>query len=515
MDYTEEQKKTIYFKGRNLIVKSGAGTGKTTILKGYAKENPNSRFLYLCYNSDIQKEAKASFPANVVCRTGHAIARAMVCRPLEHKVADNIRLTDVKEFIKTNDWGLTKDVVKGLNAFLHSNRNEISLVDISFLPNFTAAQKRRNALILSCIKKIWVAGMDPKSSFPTTHDMYLKKFCMGPPTMHRWFSGILLDEAQDSNPVISDWVLKHDQCKHILVGDDHQQLYRWRGAQNFMENYAKKTNCQINLMQQSFRFGEKTALVASKLLEYKSHITGCPPFSVHGTKTIDDKVYVLRPALFNNQHRAILHRTVIGTLDSAIQNIDKKIYWAGGINSYTLPTLLDVYYLKKDMRSSIKNKKLLREHRTFDSYRLMAEGTQDPEMMRIIKLLEQHGNSIPGKIAALRRNAVNKESQADLTVSTAHRAKGREWEHVEVSNDFPDLLDEAKDLSEDFVSDEINLLYVACTRSMGVLVVPNIVAAIYKKMGGDLKLFDREGGASLRTTDTVGKMTRRVKLNQG
>lgn len=519
MDYTEDQKKTVFFTGRKLVVKSGAGSGKTTILKGYARQNPNERFLYLCYNSAIQKEASASFPKNVICRTGHAIAMGIVGKPLQHKLANNLRLTDVKKHIKANDWGLTKDVVQGLGNFMNSDRSEMSLADLNFLPNFSAAQKRRNSLILSCMKKVWDAGLDPNDPFPVIHDMYLKKFCMGPPTMHKWFSGILFDEVQDANPVIADWVFKQEQCKHILVGDDHQQLYRWRGAQNFMDDYASKTGCQVNVMPQSFRFGEKTAEIASKLLAYKSKVTKCAPFPVYGNKTIDDKVYAFTPALFRNTHRTILHRTVVGTLDTAIQYIDKKIFWVGGIDAYGLQTLLDVYYLKNDIKDKVQNKRLLAEHQSFSSYQKMAEDTKDVEMTRTVSLIEKHGTSIPSKVAALRRNEVKAENQADLTVSTAHRSKGLEWDHVELANDFPDLLDTTKDWDDDIVGDELNLLYVACTRAMKVLKVPDVVIEIFKIMGGTMDLFTSEvddagpPGNTVRD-DNPGRISQRVTLNK-
>tara|TARA_A200000159_G_C7317091_1_gene337192 strand:- start:165 stop:1736 length:1572 start_codon:yes stop_codon:yes gene_type:complete len=518
-EYSADQKETVFFTGRKLVVKSGAGSGKTTILKGYALQNPRERFLYLCYNSAIQKEASAAFPGNVICRTGHAIAMGVVGRPLEHKLVDNLRLTDIKNYIKAKDWGLTKDVSKGLSNFLNSSRSEISIADLNFLPNFSSSQKKRNRLILSCIQKIWDAGLDASNPFPVTHDMYLKKFCMGPATMHQWFSGILFDEVQDANPVIADWVFKQDKCKHILVGDDHQQLYRWRGAQNFMDDYAKKTGCQVNTMPQSYRFGNKTADIATKLLDYKSKITKCARFPVYGNAKINDEVYAFTPALFRTSHRTVLHRTVIATLDTAIQNIDKKIFWVGKISSYGLQGLLDVFYLKKDMKDKVRNKRLLTEHRSFASYQSMAEETKDSEMLRTIKLLEKHGSSIPSKINALQRNAVEDESLADVTVSTAHRSKGLEWDHVELADDYPDLLDVTKDWDVDIVGDEINLLYVSVTRAMKRLKVSDIVIELFKKMGGDVSIFTSEieeagpPGNPVRD-DNIGVMNQRVKLNE-
>nr|WP_249816408.1 UvrD-helicase domain-containing protein [Bradyrhizobium sp. 180] len=40
---------------------------------------------------------------------------------------------------------------------------------------------------------------------------------------------ILLDEAQDTNPVVLD-VLRKQPAQMVYVGDKYQQIYEWRGA---------------------------------------------------------------------------------------------------------------------------------------------------------------------------------------------------------------------------------------------------------------------------------------------
>ncbi len=66
-----------------------------------------------------------------------------------------------------------------------------------------------------------------------------------------------------------------------------------------------------------------------------------------------------------------------------------------------------------------------------------------------------------------------------MVVSTVHRAKGLEWDTVVLEEDFPDLFDDEKISPEQRV-DELNLLYVACTRARQHLVVNSIVQAIVR-----------------------------------
>lgn len=54
---------------------------------------------------------------------------------------------------------------------------------------------------------------------------------------------------------------------------------------------------------------------------------------------------------------------------------------------------------------------------------------------------------------------VSQEAASDVTISTCHTAKGREWDHVRIAEDFapPD--------TRAMSSDELMLAYVACTRA--------------------------------------------------
>ncbi|ASL28942.1 MULTISPECIES: ATP-binding domain-containing protein [Azotobacter] len=79
----------------------------------------------------------------------------------------------------------------------------------------------------------------------------------------------------------------------------------------------------------------------------------------------------------------------------------------------------------------------------------------------------------------MRRHSTNDPNEADITVSTVHRAKGLEWDIVVLEEDFPDLFDDEKISPEQRV-DELNLLYVATTRARLHLVVNGIVQAIVR-----------------------------------
>ncbi|CAH3154513.1 unnamed protein product, partial [Porites evermanni] len=68
------------------------------------------------------------------------------------------------------------------------------------------------------------------------------------------------------------------------------------------------------------------------------------------------------------------------------------------------------------------------------------------------------------EIVQLLRSKVVRKNKADVIFSTAHKAKGLEFDHVRVAEDFLSGLDSGLYLGE-LEDDEKNLLYVAVSRA--------------------------------------------------
>lgn len=68
---------------------------------------------------------------------------------------------------------------------------------------------------------------------------------------------LLLDEAQDTNPVLEQIVLAHkERTQIVMVGDSAQAIYGWRGARDVMARFAGH---HLTLAR-SFRFGPALAI---------------------------------------------------------------------------------------------------------------------------------------------------------------------------------------------------------------------------------------------------------------
>lgn len=87
--------------------------------------------------------------------------------------------------------------------------------------------------------------------------------------------------------------------------------------------------------------------------------------------------------------------------------------------------------------------------------------TEDPEYKILIKVVEKYGTRIPELVDRVKGAHQANPDNAAVILTTAHRSKGLEFKQVELGEDFPDLLDDEEDPSEQ----EIHLYYVALTRA--------------------------------------------------
>lgn len=485
MKSTPEQQPVIDYQGNHLVVKAYAGCGKTSTLVAYANAHSNLRMLYLAYNRAIRDEGAEKFPKNVVCKTSHQLAWPLFGRHYEHKLG-NIRLTDAASLLETRNWTDVKAAISVLNAYLSSADQTIDIAHyFAGLGEEETEGKGADHIdrTIFAAQTLWDAMIDKESNFPCQHDAYLKLFQLSNPQLR--YDVILFDEAQDSNPVTAALVASQTARK-IFVGDKWQQIYRWRGAENALDQQVE-LGADALYLTKSFRFGPMIAGVANAILIQQGETR---PLVGFGPR---DRVVTSLP--FGCDRYTVLNRTVVGVIMSAIDAVSggQMIYWNGGIEAYQISDLEDVYNLKNGRKDEIRNKRLFGQFRDFESFSEAAEESKDAEMNRMLRILKEN-NDIPKLIAALRRNSCDDPEIADVVLSTCHRAKGLEWDVVILDEDFPDIFDVEKVTHEQRI-DELNLLYVGATRAKKLLVINSITEIIIQKSHAEARKAKQGVGA--------------------
>lgn len=449
---TQEQQAVVHSQARLLSVNAFAGTGKTTVLVDYAHARPGQRILYLAFNRAVANEAKERFPQNVECRTTHSLAYGPVGRRFAAKLG-NAQPFEVAKLCRCNPRR-AKAVLQTVSAWLCSIDPEIA---INHVPKDddaiedTDAWDARAPVIANQARIVWDEMQHANSQLLMPHDGYLKLWAMGGPRLR--YDVILLDEAQDTNPLTLDLVLAQRHATIVLVGDRHQGIYGFRKAMNAME--AVKAQQCLSLTQ-SFRFGQGIADVATLLLRtFKGEQK-----AVRGRTDIQVRWYVntSRPYTF-------IARTNAGLFDAAAQVLraggEQRLHFVGGFQNYLFGKVLDAYYLWADERTRIKEAAIAR-FPNFVDFKRYGEDAGDAETRALVKVVEQYRSEVPRLYEAMKAADTPVQDRAHVTLTTAHKAKGLEWAQVQLGEDFVDL--PPKD--DDFDPEEINLLYVAVTRAI-------------------------------------------------
>lgn len=452
---TQEQQSVVQSNARLLAVDAFAGTGKTSTLVEYARARPKARLLYIAFNKSVAVQARERFPDNVECRTTHSLAYGAVGRRFADKLG-NASAYDIAQKFNCNARR-AKHALATLATWLCSTDPEITLEHVD---RAEVEASLEAAAVADLAMGVWAEMQNPRAAIKMPHDGYLKLWAMTQPRLR--YDIILLDEAQDTNPITLDLVLAQRQAQLVLVGDRHQGIYGFRKAMNAMQAVQADERIAIT---QSFRFGQGIAEVATRLLH---HFKG-EALAVKGRADIEVRWSVDRARPY-----AIIGRTNAGLFGHAVQLVagmtKRRIHFVGGFEGYMFGKVLDAYHLWADQRHLIKDATIMK-FQSYAQFRSYGDEAGDPEVNALVKVVEAYGAQVPELYAALKA-AETSQDNAHVTLTTAHKAKGLEWEQVELCDDFVSL-----PADEDTDPEEFNLLYVAVTRAIrAVRLTPSLTA---------------------------------------
>jgi F-box protein 18 (helicase) len=448
-----------------LKVMAFAGTGKTSTLVEYAKARPKTEFLYVAFNKSVQLEAQKKFPKNVTAKTSHSLAWRNFGAKYRHKLISSLKVNTVCDALSVNNYKKVRFAMDAVTAYLVSDDNLISAKHITpmgfeYLKNNSDSDKKGDLKLkmnnlVKMAKDIWKKMADRSDeSIGMLHDGYLKIYQLSKPRLN--FDCIMLDEAQDTNPVTADFIFMQ-KCPKILVGDPYQAIYGWRGCKNFLEE-IKAT--EIKYLTKSFRFGQKIADLASLLLQQfrgeKNSIIGSDFYN----SEIGDA----------SGKCAVIARTNSGLFREIVENhLSKKIAFVGGINGYRFDLIVDTYWLACGNKEFIRDPYIASFNR-YSDLKEFAKEVEDFELTTRCTVVDQYGTRIPDLVKAIRTATVEQDN-AEIVFSTCHKAKGLEFDQVRLVDDFESLFGDMGELvsPKDMDPEELNLIYVATTRAQSVL----------------------------------------------
>lgn len=450
-----------YTHGNDLVVEALAGTGKTTTLKAIAAATPRRPGVYLAFNKAIVRAAEGTFPDAVTVTTAHSLAYQAVgkqyadrlpgnpgaSRISAQRMAQTLKVRGVTLGTHTLNPVLIVRMAQATVAnFIKSSRNGILSEHIP--PRVLQQHDREDlaAVVLPIANKIWDDLQRINGQFRFTHDHYLKLWSLRNPRLP--FDYVMFDEAQDSDPVIAS-IVGAQSGQTIYVGDQNQAIYGWRGAVNAM---GKVQNAIRLPLTKSFRFGPAIAAAANEwldLLGSRLQVVGHDPIQS-----------VVGP--FPGDPRAILCRTNGTALGWVLSFQGQQIPVALAPGDRTAGKDIErfAWAAKSLMNGEGTDHPDLVGFQTWSELCTFAEEEEDTaDIKRMVGIINRIG--VHGVIDAIR--GLSLERDARVTVSTAHKAKGLEWDSVRVADDFVPPDPDDPDLPIDPA--DLMLAYVTVTRA--------------------------------------------------
>ena len=472
MKLTNEQQNilNIVKNGEKLLkIVAFAGTGKTTLLYEIAKQTFGKK-LYLAFNKAIANEAFEKFKGtNTWVKTTHSLAYNYVIHRYGYTLKQNYSTMEITQIYDV-DYSTAYNAKIIFENFCNSASSGLS--DENITPEKTLA------------KRIFEDMLNKK--LDVTHSFYLKKFQLDLISQNITFNEydmILLDEAQDTNDVTLSIFYNLPAKQKIIVGDRHQQIYSFRGSINAIN----KIKAKIAFLTHSFRFDEKVAFKATNFLQiFKNEKANLKGLGKH--KKITTKAIISR-----TNAELILQMKYLIEDELKFKTIREPYAIFGlalNLNKLANDEKLDkeFNYLKSFQNEFKRLSKKQKEQYKNDILNYIEEiADEDIELLSAIKVAKiENLDQIYQKA-----KEYYKTSNSNLFLTTAHTAKGLEFDEVTICDDFPCYLNIAKwfrdneifkkpkegyleyflnNCKEQSQIDELNLYYVAVTRTKTKLI---------------------------------------------
>jgi superfamily I DNA/RNA helicase len=435
-------------KQDSLAIRAVAGSGKTTTLVMAFQFAPEDS-LCVAFNKRNAEDLAKKMPSHVVSKTMNALGHAAWMKHLGRKVIlDSNKLFNLiksapfyKE-IEENAVDIIR-MVRLAKSFGVSSGWNLPAPDLeSWLDLADEFDIEDGANLLPYAQ--WLLQENCKTAFRGEIDfddqIYMPVMYGSP---FKRYNCVAVDEAQDLSFLQHKMIEKSlkPEGQLVIVGDPNQAIYAWRGASsNSFFDLTEKFSLETLSLTLSFRCPRDVVAEAKKYvpdIEAASSESGSVSFSSA----------IINPA----PGIAVLSRTNAPLVKLAFSSIRNRIA---------------VNYSGKDFLSGIKtlNKKYptLKDLERWKNSELAKTNLSETKKIRILDrfealaVLHESGN-VKDAIAKLTKTPV----EESLILSTIHKAKGMEWNHVV-------YLDYHKQWRGE---QENNVKYVGCTRAMKSLLL--------------------------------------------
>lgn len=458
----------------DIKVLAGAGTGKTSTLQ-YLAQSTTAPITYLAYNQAIARNAHGKFGQHVTASTIHSMAFQSIKAQAQAPLLDRLNIGFEPLRLIAQRLGTTdRNLIRGLGSaelsaacgpqdlarmametvaqFCQSDNTEIlrkhATKSIEDMP--ISLRKDAGQMVLLFAQEYWEQVVDPRNRhIPISHDHYLKLWLLSKPKIGSPGGMLFVDEAQDLSPAVTGFLKRQNHLKKVFVGDSNQAIYGFAGGADALPSIRTQ---HVLPLTTSWRFGNEIAEIANRwltTLDAKHFLQGNP-----------DRTSTLKSL---SGPSAILTRSNEGALYEMleVQKQGKQVALQMD-TAYVLDFIKSAEQLKGGRSATHQ---LLRNFSSWSEVlEFVSRGRSD--LTTWVSLVEGYGTRFLSEAI----NMTVPLSPGTTVISTAHKAKGLEWDSVRISQDFEGSVVRAMQRGgAKAAADERRLAYVAVTRAQSSL----------------------------------------------
>lgn len=454
MNLDEYQQALVDCNDPVIVGEAFAGAGKTTTAIAYTNARPKMRFVYLTFGKSNQLEAARKFGSHVECRTTHSLAYRAIGYRFAKRIVFKWRarlLADELGVIKVRSAAVAQ---AALLVFFASTADQVTVDHVLAVADDWSLEEHEIIEAFEIARRAWAGMCDLNSKVSLPPDGYLKMWAVSKPKLR--YDCIIVDEAQDTNPVTAQIVRNQTHARLLLIGDRHQNVFLFRGSSNCIQEFAD-AGATVFKLPRTWRFGPKIAAIANTLLRDLRGET---------TEIIGMGKDARRPP---GGRQTVLTRTNAALFAEAASCFGEGVHWVGGIENYRIELVADAYKIFSNRINDV-NDATMRKYLNWDQFCKEVEATRDAEGKILVRMVEEYRHDVPGIIQSLRANACPDEASSRMVLTSCHKSKGLDFDFVRLGEDF-ECLEEADEQIEDAgvltpeLAQEVQLVYVGLTRA--------------------------------------------------
>lgn len=470
----------------SIRVDAVAGAGKTTTLVE-ACRLMTGRIAFAAFNRKIADEIKfrVGILPNVTCGTLHSFGLKAWKQTAPGCVVDGDKLHNLCDELHVPYWaqGFTKFMVSVAKSSGH--KYPVAAGDWQAIADHYDAMDKLGEgwdsdpdrdPFEQC-NPLLKASIECSDQVIDFDDMLYMPLCYG--SIKAEYDWILVDEAQDTNRVRRMLVeaLLLPGGRVCVVGDEHQAIYGFTGADAAaMDNLEAAFSCSRLPLTITYRCPKVVVAHARQWVSHIEAAASAPEGTLRNLNSVEfDKLgsgdFLATDAILCRNTRPLVSLA----LSLIRRNISCRV--EGRDIGQSLLTLVNRW---KTANTLSKLQSRLESHQHTEGHKLRGRGQQqkaaqlDDKINSLIAVMESLGpngdiTSLKARINSLFGDTEPGKPPRVCTLSTIHKAKGREWDRVYLLG--REQLMPSKWARQDWeLQQEKNLIYVAVTRAKRELI---------------------------------------------